>query len=133
MASITSFLRDLGAKTTVHVDNVVAHTLASGVALPPLVEHAPVVEVPAIAPASGLPAAGPVRVAGGRSGGAPAGVPSVEPVHLVPLPVAAPHTERGWKRLESDGCDPNCGGGSRGSCERGHDLPGRGHGGSTVR
>ena len=94
MAFITSFLRDLAARTTANVAAVVAHALESGVALPPLVEHPPVMAAPAIAPASGLPAAGPVRVAGGRSGGAPAGVPSVEPVHFVPLPVAAPHAER---------------------------------------
>ena len=94
MSSVTSFLRDLAAKTTAHIDALVAQTRSSGVALPPLAENPPVAEALAIAPALGLPVAGPVGVAGGRSGGAPAGVPSAELVNLAPISVAAPHAER---------------------------------------
>lgn len=93
MSDVTSFLRDLAAKITARVENMVAEVLASRAALASQIERPPAVEAPAIAPASGLPAAGPVRVGGDRSGGAPAGVPSAERVHLAPPPVAAPHAE----------------------------------------
>lgn len=95
LSDITSSLRDLATNTTAHVDAIVAQTLAARVAPAPLIGHPPAVEAPAIAPASGLPAAGPVRAGSGRIGGAPADAPSVERVHLIPPPVAAPHAERG--------------------------------------